>query len=62
MQIPERSCSSEKNETDIIEATTCPICLKLLPADHNETATWDGKKVHASCFSKIQEGLKKHED
>ena len=62
MQIPERSGSSDKTEEGSVEATTCPICFKFLPADHKETTIWEGKEVHASCFAKIKEGLRKHED
>jgi DNA-directed RNA polymerase subunit RPC12/RpoP len=57
MQIPKLNNPPEENE-----ATTCALCLKLLPADHKETTTWDRKEVHVSCFSKIQEGLRGHED
>jgi hypothetical protein len=62
MQIPKRKEASDKDQEIFAEATTCPICMKLLPADHKETAIWEGKEVHSSCLLKIQEGRRNNED
>jgi len=60
MQIPELKETEE--EEAFAEATTCPLCSKLLPRNHKDTTFLDGKEVHLECSNKLKEGRKQHED
>jgi hypothetical protein len=63
MEIPElKEASNEEEQQPLVDATTCPICLKLIPEDLKDVTTWEGKYVHIPCFLKLEDGRQQHEN